>query len=255
MGVGCVAGSSLLQEPIAHCHAAPPVQFEEWPARRPKGMVPQRCRGCGSGRRPPGGFKTAKGRNTVLSLRRVRVNARKSKLKHALGCRHRRRQKARQRQREVQRHRRVEALREAISRVRKWTKGEKQRVHALAFAMWLHKSPPEREAKVTAPPSPGPMRGVAESQAPVAQRYGTWAWVRWTAREVWKHMETGYGMLVACTPCRTWGFNVRRWIAWVSGEAYKPGPGTPTPGKFMRIRTFYYLPPKAGFNWRGPARR
>ena len=27
------------------------------------------------------------------------------------------------------------------------------------------------------------------------------------------------------------------------------------PGKFMRIRTFYYLPPKAGFNWRGPARR
>ena len=26
-------------------------------------------------------------------------------------------------------------------------------------------------------------------------------------------------------------------------------------GKFMRIRTFYYLPPKAGFNWRGPARR
>ena len=27
----------------------------------------------------------------------------------------------------------------------------------------------------------------------------------------------------------------------------------PIPGKFMRIRTFYYLPPKAGFNWRGPA--
>jgi hypothetical protein len=26
-------------------------------------------------------------------------------------------------------------------------------------------------------------------------------------------------------------------------------------GKLMRIRTFYYLPPKAGFNWRGPARR
>jgi hypothetical protein len=26
-------------------------------------------------------------------------------------------------------------------------------------------------------------------------------------------------------------------------------------GKFMRVRTFYYLPPKAGFNWRGPARR
>jgi hypothetical protein len=26
-------------------------------------------------------------------------------------------------------------------------------------------------------------------------------------------------------------------------------------GKFMRIWTFYYLPPKAGFNWRGPARR
>ena len=26
-------------------------------------------------------------------------------------------------------------------------------------------------------------------------------------------------------------------------------------GKLMRIRTFVYLPPKAGFNWRGPARR
>ena len=26
-------------------------------------------------------------------------------------------------------------------------------------------------------------------------------------------------------------------------------------GKFMQIWTFYYLPPKAGFNWRGPARR
>ena len=26
-------------------------------------------------------------------------------------------------------------------------------------------------------------------------------------------------------------------------------------GKLMRIRIFIYLPPKAGFNWRGPARR
>ena len=25
--------------------------------------------------------------------------------------------------------------------------------------------------------------------------------------------------------------------------------------KLMRIRIFIYLPPKAGFNWRGPARR
>ena len=29
----------------------------------------------------------------------------------------------------------------------------------------------------------------------------------------------------------------------------------PTSGKLMRIRIFIYLPPKAGFNWRGPARR
>ena len=26
-------------------------------------------------------------------------------------------------------------------------------------------------------------------------------------------------------------------------------------GKLMRIRIFIHLPPKAGFNWRGPARR
>ena len=32
-----------------------------------------------------------------------------------------------------------------------------------------------------------------------------------------------------------------------------PFPPNHAKGKF--IRTFYYLPPKAGFNWRGPARR
>ena len=108
-------------------------------------------------------------------------------------------------------------------------KGEAQYVRALAFAMGLHKSPPAQKAEETAPPNAGPRRGVAESQPPCTKWERAWAWVRRSAREVWEHMKAGYEMLVACTPCRTWGFNVQRWIAWVSGEAYKPGPGTPTP--------------------------
>ena len=229
MGIEGVAGCSPLQEPISHGLIAPLVQVKEWPIRRPKGMVPQEYSGSAPGRRAPAGFKIARGRNTVLSLRKVRAQARKEKLKLTLRRLNRSQKKARQRRRVARRHHCMEALRAAISRVRRWIKGEAQYVRALAFAMGLHKSPPAQKAEVTAPPNAGPRRGVAESQLPCTKWEWAWAWVRRSAREVWEHMKAGHEMLVACTPCRTWGFNVQRWIAWVSGEAYKPGPGTPTP--------------------------
>ena len=229
MGIEGVAGCSPLQEPISHGLIAPLVQVKEWPIRRPKGMVPQEYSGSAPGRRAPAGFKIARGRNTVLSLRKVRAQARKEKLKLTLRRLNRSQKKARQRRRVARRHHCMEALRAAISRVRRWIKGEAQYVRALAFAMGLHKSPPAQKAEVTAPPNAGPRRGVAESQLPCTKWEWAWAWVRRSAREVWEHMKAGHEMIVACTPCRTWGFNVQRWIAWVSGEAYKPGPGTPTP--------------------------
>ena len=229
MGIEGVTGCSPLQEPISHGLIAPLVQVKEWPIRRPKGMVPQEYSGSAPGRRAPAGFKIARGRNTVLSLRKVRAQARKEKLKLTLRRLNRSQKKARQRRRVARRHHCMEALRAAISRVRRWIKGEAQYVRALAFAMGLHKSPPAQKAEVTAPPNAGPRRGVAESQLPCTKWEWAWAWVRRSAREVWEHMKAGHEMLVACTPCRTWGFNVQRWIAWVSGEAYKPGPGTPTP--------------------------
>ena len=221
------AGDGILQMPNPHHQPPPSAQVQEWPRSNSKGLVPQTSRDrWGPAQSFQGSFKLASGRNlAVISIHRVRARA---KLRRLYNRRHHV-QKVYQQGLERRRWQQVVALREALFQAQRWKKREEPHVRAFALAMRLHKSPPSHMVDTSAackPPTPGSRQGRLESQAPDAPPKGVWAWAqRATSRAFGRCMETGYAVLAACAPVHTLGFDVRRWIAWVSGEAYKPGPG------------------------------
>ena len=229
-GVASEATRGVLQEPLSHCKTSTLAQVEECPGTCHDFPVPQFSGGsCGAfvgGK--PGKYRPARGRGVALAQRRIRTRARRRRL---LAYYVRRTQKARQRKKFRRHQQLLEALRAALFRVQRWRRGEISQLRALSLAIMLHKSPSSEEADpleaLPAPPS-GSTQGDATAEGRATQNppKGAWTWMQSAVGAAKWRVKLAWAQLAACLPTRIRGFNVRRWITWVSGEAYKPGPGS-----------------------------
>ena len=93
-------------------------------------------------------------------------------------------------------------------------------------AMWLHRSPVAPRAPRQASSE---VQGCSTPQAEgCSTPLGLGGWLRQVVRGAWLAVQRGCAALLrAVTPALACGFDVRRWITWVSGEAYVPGPAAP----------------------------
>ena len=119
----------------------------------------------------------------------------------------RRRRRVRARRR-IRRQQLLPRLRAAMGRIARPRRGEEQMVRALSTAMWYHRSAPQ-------PQKCGEDMRTAAIPSPLRRALG----------RVWAAVRRGcLWVMRALAPLRARGFDVRSWIAWVSGEAYIPGP-------------------------------